>query len=138
MSAADNKRLMQEIFAEVANGNGTPFVDAMADDIRWTVTGTTPWSRTFEGKAAVLNDMFRPVLAQFAGQYAYSVSRFVAEDDIVVVEFKGRNTTNSGKPYNNAYCHLCRLEGGKLKEVVEYLDTQLLAEALQPPAAQEK
>jgi ketosteroid isomerase-like protein len=135
MSAVENKRLMQEIYAEVAKGNGALFVDAMADDIRWTVTGTTPWSRTFEGKTSVLADLFRPILDQFAGQYTYRVSRLIAEGDFVVVEFSGRNTTKAGKPYNNAYCHVCRLAGGKLKEVVEYLDTHLLANTLLPPAA---
>jgi hypothetical protein len=35
MSAIENKQLMQQVFAELAKGNGKPFVDAMADDFRW-------------------------------------------------------------------------------------------------------
>jgi len=46
MGAADNKRRMQEIFAEMAKGNGRPFVDAMAEDFCWTIIGTTKWGRT--------------------------------------------------------------------------------------------
>ncbi len=42
MSAAENKQLMQQVFAELAKENGKPFVDLMADDFRWTITGTTP------------------------------------------------------------------------------------------------
>jgi ketosteroid isomerase-like protein len=41
MGASENKQLMQHIFAELSKGNSKPFVDNMADDFRWTVTGTT-------------------------------------------------------------------------------------------------
>jgi ketosteroid isomerase-like protein len=53
MSAAENKKLRQHIFSEMANGNSKPLVESMADDFRWTVTGTTPWSKTYEGKQAL-------------------------------------------------------------------------------------
>lgn len=32
MDATDNRRIMQEVFAELARGNGKPFVGRMADD----------------------------------------------------------------------------------------------------------
>ena len=32
MNAVENKQRMQSIFAELANGNGKPFVESMADD----------------------------------------------------------------------------------------------------------
>lgn len=41
MSATKNKELMQELFSELGKGNGKPFMDSMADDFRWTITGTT-------------------------------------------------------------------------------------------------
>ena len=54
MGAVENKEMMQEVFAELAKGNGRPFMDMLGDDIRWTVMGTGPWSRTYEGKRADL------------------------------------------------------------------------------------
>jgi len=45
-----------------------------------------------------------------------------------VVECRGQVTTKSGKPYNNTYCYVCRLQDGKLKELTEYFDTQLVVE----------
>ncbi len=134
MNAGENKQLMRTIFSELAKGNGKPFSEAMADDFCWTVTGSTAWSRTYRGKQAVMDELMRPLFAQFADRYVNSASRIVAEDDIVVVECKGRVTTRSGKPYNNTYCYVCRLEGGKLKELTEYCDTALIADALGEPA----
>jgi uncharacterized protein len=130
MSAAENKQLMQNIFSELAKGNGNPFVEAMADDFCWTVTGSTKWSRTYRGKQAVLTELLRPLSAQFADQYTNTAHRFIAEDDYVVVECRGRVTTKAGMPYNNTYCFVCSLAGGKLQELTEYLDTELVTAAL--------
>jgi uncharacterized protein len=130
MSAAENKQLMQNIFSELSKGNGKPFVEAMADDFCWTVTGSTKWSKTYRGKEAVLAELLRPLNSQFADQYTNTAHRFIAEDDYVVVECRGRVTTKAGTPYNNTYCFVCRLDGGKLRELTEYLDTELVTAAL--------
>ncbi len=134
MSTIENKRLMQRIFTELEKGNGKPFVDAMADDFNWTITGNSPWSKTYKGKKAVLNDLMKPLFAQFDGQYTNKAQRFIAEDDFVVVECRGRVNTKSGKPYNNTYRYVCRFGGGQMRELTEYLDTQLVADALAAPA----
>jgi ketosteroid isomerase-like protein len=125
---------MQQVFAELEKGNGKPFVDAMADDFSWTITGNSSWSKTYKGKKAVLNDLMKPLFAQFEGQYTNKAQRFIAEDDLVVVECRGRVNTKSGKPYNNTYCYICRFDGGQMRELTEYLDTQLVADALAAPA----
>lgn len=126
MSAAENKQLLQQVFAELAEGNSKPFVDSWADDFCWTVTGTTRWSKTYHGKDVVMRELMQPLFSNFASKYRNTAQRFIAEDDYVVVECRGEVTTKSGKPYNNTYCYICRLEGGELKELTEYLDTLLV------------
>ena len=130
MSAAENKQLMQNIFSELSKGNGKPFVESLADDFCWTIIGSTKWSRTYRGKQEVLAELLRPLFAQFADQYTNTAHRFIAEDDYVVVECRGRVTTKSGKSYNNTYCWVCRVADGKLQELTEYLDTELVTAAL--------
>ena len=41
MGARENKQLLQSVFAELAQGNGKPFVEAMAEDFCWQAIGTT-------------------------------------------------------------------------------------------------
>ena len=130
MSAVENKQLMQNIFIELSKGNGAPFVESLADDICWTIIGSTKFSGTYRGKQAVLNELLRPLFARFADQYTNTAHRFIAEDDYVVVECRGRVTTKSGAPYNNTYCWVCRVADGKLQELTEYLDTELVTAAL--------
>ena len=126
MNAADNKRLLQHIFSELARGNARPFVDSMADEFSWTVTGTTKWSKTYVGKQAVINELLSGLRAMLTAPIITVAHRFIADEDLVAVEARGKNTTQDGKPYNNAYCFVFRLANGKLQEVTEYLDTELV------------
>lgn len=136
MNAAENKQVMSEVFAELAQGNGRPFVDLLADDIRWTIIGSTEWSGTWEGKAAVRSRLLDPLFAQFETPYRNEAIRLIAEDDHVVIECRGDVTTKAGMPYRNTYCYVCRLEGGQVHELTEYCDTELLTKALAPPWAE--
>jgi ketosteroid isomerase-like protein len=98
----------------------------MADDIRWTLMGTTRWSRTYLGKQALLEEMFGPVYALLEAPPITTAHRILADEDHVVVEFRGQAMTRAGKPYNNTYCMVLRLADGKISEVTEYCDTALI------------
>jgi len=133
MSASDNKRIMQGVFDQLARGNGKPFGELMAEDFCWTITGTTPWSRSYRGRQAVYRELLEPLYSQFAGRYTNTAQRILADGDHVVVECRGQVTTRAGKPYNNTYCFVIRMEQGRMKELTEYLDTGLVSAALEAP-----
>jgi ketosteroid isomerase-like protein len=134
VGAQENKRLVEQVFAELADGNGRPFMDLLGDDIRWTVMGSGEWSRTYEGKPAVIGELMRPLFDQFADTYRNTASLILADGDHVVVECQGQVTTKSGKPYNQRYCYVCRMSGEKIRELTEYLDTELVSSALETPS----
>ena len=133
MSAAENKKLMQHIFSALAKGNPQPFVESMADEFSWTITGTTKWSRKYEGKRAVVGELLAALRSMLAPPIVLDACRYIADEDYVAVEARGRNTTRNGVPYNNTYCFVFRLAGGKLQELTEYLDTELVTTALSNP-----
>lgn len=130
MTAADNKQLMQRIFAALAEGDGRPLVDAMAEDFRWTIAGASSWSRTYAGKQAVRAGLLAPLNARLAPPIRIVAQRIVADDDIVVVEARGNNATRSGERYDNAYCFVFRLASGRLTDVTEYMDMALAERVL--------
>ncbi|SFV02233.1 hypothetical protein SAMN05216350_11420 [Polaromonas sp. YR568] len=130
-----NRQRLQNIMAELDKGNGKPFVEAMADDFCWTIPGGTPWSRTYRGKQAVISELLQPLYAQFATPYISTTRSIMADGDKVAVEFDGKVTTKTGKAYNNRYCYIFRMEGGQMKELMEYLDTALVMAALEAPSS---
>ena len=130
MSTVENKQMVQEIFAELAQGNSRPLVESMAENFCWTVTGSNRWSGTYKGKVAVLNDLLGQLRSRIEGRIKTVAHRFIAEGDFVVVEARGNNTTKDGRPYNNSYCFVIRLGNGKLQEMIEYMDTELVTSVL--------
>lgn len=130
MSAAANKQLVEKIYTDAANRSGTTFVDNIADDVCWVVTGQYSWSRTFRGKDAVLNGLMGHFRSLFAERPRTVAHHFIAEGDYVVVEAKGDNVTRTGHRYDNDYCMVFRLENGKVKEIREYCDSALVEKAL--------
>lgn len=99
---------MQIIFAELASGNGQPFVDAMHDDFAWTISGQGPSARTWRGRDAVRPELFRQLSTQFA--------------------------TKKADRHDNDYCYVWRFgDDGKLIALTEYMDTALAECVLAPP-----
>ena len=121
MSAAANRTLMQEIFAAIAAGDRSRFVDSLADDVTMRVTGSNSWSQTFQGKAALLRDLYGYLDTLLAKGRRTIPLRFIAGDDHVVMEARGEMTTRAGVAYDE-YCLVYRLKDGKIVEIREYLD----------------
>ena len=137
MSAADNKKLVQEMFAiagdpDPAVREKSLFVASLADDAIWTVTGQYSWSRSFTGKQSIVNDLHGHVRSKLVERGRTVAHRIIADGDIVVVEAKGSNLTKEGQRYDNDYCLVYRFEGGKIKEIREYCDSVLTEKALGP------
>ena len=132
-TASENKTKMQYVMQELSKGNRVPFGELMADDFCWKMNGTTSWSGVYQGKDVVRQKLMAPLFSQFADEYTNTAQRFIAEDDFVVVECRGKVMTKLGKPYNNTYCYVCRFADGKLVELTEYLDTQLVVDVLEEP-----
>ena len=131
----NNKQMMQDIFVELAKGNGKPLVNAMADDFCWIFPGNSTWAGTWRGKKAVMENLIQPLFARFADTYTNEAHRFIADGEYVVVECRGKVMTKAGKPYNNHYCYVCRIVDGQLRELTEYMDTELAAAVLGSPSS---
>lgn len=128
-----NRHLIEGIFGQLAQGNGRALVDAMDDDFCWTLTGSSTWSGTWRGKQAVREQLLAPLFAQFEGTYTNTAERVIADGEQVAVLCRGHVGTKAGRRYDNQYCFVFRVVDGRLKEVVEYLDTALVDAVLQPP-----
>jgi uncharacterized protein len=139
VSAADNKKLMQQLFADVAAGNRKPFLDRIADDVVMRVSGRYSWSQTIRGKEALFRDFYGYLASILTdGNRRTIAHRFIADGDCVVVESVGEMRTKAGVPYSNEYCLIYRLREGKIVEITEYCDSALCEQVLGPFPAELK
>ncbi len=129
MGAAENKQLIRDMFAELSKGNAQAFLGNMADNVRFTIIGTTKFSGTFNGKQEIVNKVLTPLTSQLEGGLTITVDNLIAEGDHVVMQGRGKSTTKAGKSYNNTYCQVFRIANGKVQEITEYLDTELVTAA---------
>jgi ketosteroid isomerase-like protein len=129
MGAAENKQLIETMFAELSRGNGAGYLERLADDVRFTIIGSTKFSGTYDGKQDVIDRLLTPLMAALEGGLEVKPYRLVAEGDTVVVQADGRSITKTGNRYDNTYCQVFRIEGGKVKQITEYLDTELVTHA---------
>ena len=127
MGAAENKEVIRKL-GQAKSLDET--LALMADDIRWTLIGNTRFSGTFNGKKELLDKLIHPLFAQMESMGKGSTDNVVAEGDYVIVQTRGSGRrTKLGKDYNNTYCMVYKIADGKVKEVTEYCDTELITAA---------
>jgi ketosteroid isomerase-like protein len=121
-----NKALVQSFFDAGNRGDFDGCFALIGDDIVWTNIGSTRFSGTFRGKDQVMSELIEPLFGRLKAGIHSTVENLIAEGDVVVAQSTGSAETHDGRPYNNTYCQVMRLKDGKIVEVREYFDTELV------------
>ena len=130
MSAQANRQLIESIFEHLATGDGAKFVQHLADNVVMRVTGQYSWSRTFNGKAALMRDLYGYLREVTQGTRKTIPLNIIADDQHVVVEARGDMTSRTGEPYRNEYCLVFKLQADRIVEMREYQDSTLCERVL--------
>jgi len=128
MGTAENKKLIQDAFAGWARGDANAFFNLLAEDVRWTVIGTTPVSRTYASRAEFVEGATKPLMEKLAGPIVPTVRDVIAEGDKVVLQWEGQSSGKNGTIYHQTYCWVMRIADGKVREGTAYLDTELISQ----------
>ena len=126
MSSGKNKRIIQDAFTAWASGDGMAFFNLLADTATWTVMGSCPISGTYVGRQRLVEDALTPQREKLAGPPIPTVLNLIAEGDTVVIQWVGKGTTKTGRPYNNSYCYVVQMDNGRIIRGTAYLDTELV------------
>ncbi|HET7013071.1 MAG TPA: nuclear transport factor 2 family protein [Streptosporangiaceae bacterium] len=125
-----SKDVLERVYREVSNGNAQPLLDSLAEDITWTIIGSTPLSGVYHGKDEVTSGLLAGVRARLATPLRFTIDRFIAEGEYVVMQARGHSTTVDGLAYDNTYCIIARIVDGRILELTDYIDTELITSAL--------
>ena len=126
MRSGENKRIIQDAFTAWANGDVMAFFNLLADTATWTVMGSCPISGTYVGRQRLVEAALTPQREKLAGPPAPTVLNLIAEGDTVVIQWVGKGTTKTGRPYNNSYCYVVQMDNGRIIRGTAYLDTELV------------
>lgn len=125
----DNRELVGTVLTALAAGDRRPLFEALDDDASWRWMGVDSWSKTFRGKAQIVEQLFGGVDETLDDSASsLEVHGLYADAEHVVVEHTGHNVTPDGRAYDNNYCWVVVVRDGRIREVREYMDTQLVTE----------
>jgi uncharacterized protein len=114
----------------VGGRDSGPFFDLVAEDVRWTVIGTTAASGVFESKQALIDGAFGPLLERLDGPLVTRLIDVSVDGDKVFLQFESAGVTTDDIEYQQVYCFAMRMSDRRIVEITAYLDTDLLARAL--------
>ncbi|TRW27564.1 nuclear transport factor 2 family protein [Flavobacterium zepuense] len=117
----DNKKIISAGFERWAKGEGS-FFDLLTDDVQWTINGSAPLSKTYNGKQQFLNEVINPLNERLSQKIVPTVRSLYAEGDTVIALIDGKATAKDGKSYNMSYAWFMQMKDGKIVHVDAFLD----------------
>ncbi|MCR9280001.1 MAG: nuclear transport factor 2 family protein [Pseudomonadaceae bacterium] len=145
---ADNIALIEHYYDCLGSGDFEALAGLHSDDVAFNMLGSTPVSGRWEGKA----ECFGPIVADGVvgklrpGEFRFSKKWRImcADDDRVVGIMQGGGPGLNGELYEQTYCQIFTIEGGKIVELHEFYDTALVELVLndnptrKPPTPQQR
>ncbi len=124
MSVEANKQLVTSTWGAFVKGDIKAAFANMSDEVSWLIPGNlSNLSGLRKGKPAIL-DFARSAAKTFPNGLETHINRVYGDGDTVILELTNRGKLASGKDYENEYCFVFEVEGGKIRRVREYVDTQ--------------
>ena len=117
-----NKEIVSKGFADWANGTGS-FFDLLDENVEWTITGSSPISKTYTSRQQFLDEAITPINERLSVRIVPKVRGIYADGDMVVALWDGTATANDGVPYNNTYSWYMTMKDGRIVKVVAFFDT---------------
>ncbi|PPR62933.1 MAG: hypothetical protein CFH10_00670, partial [Alphaproteobacteria bacterium MarineAlpha4_Bin2] len=89
MSAKDNRKIIEKAVAEWNAGDGMAIFRLLADDVKWTVIGSTPVSGTYRSRQAFIDGAVTKIGSRIDGIVTPKIVDILAEGDTVVLRWDG-------------------------------------------------
>ncbi|MEA5403190.1 nuclear transport factor 2 family protein [Arcicella sp. DC2W] len=122
-----NRQLIKEGFEKWANGSGS-FFDLLAEDVHWTISGSSYLSKTYTSKKQLIDEVLNPLNDRLSQKIIPTIREIFVDNNTVIAIWDGKATALDGKPYNVSYAWFMEIQHGKIVKVTAFLDTLDLEE----------
>ena len=118
----NNKQVITEAFHRWTAGGTSFFDDVLAENVVWTIKGSTPSAGEFRGRDTFLERAVRPFATRLSTFVRPTAVRVWADGDHVIDQWEGSGVARDGKGHSNSYVWIFRMHDGKATEVTAFLD----------------
>lgn len=122
---------VRSIFKSLEQGAGDDFFEHVAEDVDWTVMGTHPLAGRYRSKASFREATFARLAKILPNGAQLHLEHLIVAGDQAVVELRSDATARNGLKFDNRYCWVMRFKDQVVVEVRAYLDSALVARALE-------
>ena len=127
MSQVADAAAVQKIYAAFLSGDIHGVLNALADDVEWTVPGKAdPAAGTYNGRAGV--GQFFQRLAETFDFTGFEPRSFLAQGDQgAAFGWYSMTVKSTGRSVQSEWCHVWTFRDGKVTRFKEYTDTEAVA-----------
>ncbi|HEU5386558.1 MAG TPA: nuclear transport factor 2 family protein [Streptosporangiaceae bacterium] len=120
-----NREIIRQAFEAWRQGTGL-ITDVFAPGMVWRIEGHSAAAREYRGTQQFVDEVLAPFGARFAGGEPFrpvTIRGVFADGDTVVVIWDGRGVANDGRPYENSYAWIMKLDNGKVVDGTAFFDS---------------
>ncbi|AQR61869.1 ketosteroid isomerase [Brevundimonas sp. LM2] len=122
VAMAQNGTFIASAFDRWAAGGADFFATVLSQDVVWTIEGSGPSAGTYRGLEDFTTRAIRPFATRMREPVRPVATEVWAEGDHVIARWEGRGVAGDGRPYQNDYVWIFRMENGRAVEVTAFLD----------------
>ena len=127
-----NRRLIGDAFSRWERGDFSAVLDLMAEDLEWTIIGTTAISGTYNSRRAFQDTVGNMLRKAFKSPIQPTIRKVIADGSDVAVLFESHADTVAGPDYDQVYCWALEVADGQIRRGTAYLDTALIDAVVAP------
>jgi hypothetical protein len=122
VAPAQNRTFIAQAFDRWAAGGTDFFATVLNPDVIWTIEGSGPSAGTYRGLEDFTTRAIRPFATRMREPVRPVATEVWAQGDHVIARWEGRGVAGDGRPYQNDYVWIFRMENGRAVEVTAFLD----------------
>jgi len=128
---AKDVELIAAQFKKWEEGESNLF-ELLADDVEWTVSGSSPVSGTYHSKEAFMQKAVEPITERLATPLQPTLISLTYDSTYIWLQFKASAQSIAGSKYENQYLWKMQVQHQKIVSCTAFLDTYALEELLNP------
>ena len=130
MTAEQNAEFVRRTWQDLTAGKVDAALANMSDEVSWLIQGNVPNVSGLKRGKEEVRKFVSGIGQAFPQGLQTEIRKTHVAGDTVIVELTNRGKAFNGKDYENEYCFVFELEGGKIRRIREYVDMHKVVQTL--------